>query len=415
MTQRIVLLFIMTFILTILTITAQDDPPTTSVSQPRTLTVWLPAPLISDTNSEAFQLLETYTEQFADDNDITVEYRIKAIGQPGGIMSTIRAGSVVAPGALPDVTLIRRIDLTTAQAPQFLQSLENLFSSALLNDIDNALILGQVGRSENLELFGLPYFMELLHTVYTQPSEDVTTALSFEDILTVADSFNFPAGRTSELNQTVYIQYLAAGGTPPRNNEMTLNPDALQSVLTFYESAVERGIITSDVLNYNTPSAYRTEFINSMDGLNFGVFSSSEYLSMLGQEPGLSHATLPTAEGNTATILNGWMWVLVTPDPNQQDLSIRYLNWMMEPEFHAELSQQIFQLPAQNSAIVASLPPRIDPPFIDDLLNNAVLPLTENEGGAVRRAIQEALVRVLNEEITAEEATQQVVDQFGVN
>jgi len=396
----------------LLPVTAQDDPPFDTESSVQTLKVWIPAPLISDTNSEAYKQLLAHTALFSTDPNLSVEYRIKSVGTTGGIMSTIRSGSIVAPGALPDIALIRYSDLISAQATTLLQSLENLFSSTLLNDLNSSLKLGQVPLNETIELFGLPYFVDVQHTVTNQqPTDDSTVHLNFDTVL-LGDSLLLPAARNNGLNQIVYLQYLAAGGVPPRNGEMTINQNALQIVLEFYETAINTNLITPSILDYMTPSAYRTEFINTTEGTNYGIFSSSEYLSMLQQESNLYPATIPTNTGDGITILNGWVWVMVTPDPRQQDLSIRFLNWLMQPEFHAKLSNELNQLPAQQSALLDSLPNRVDSAFIEELLSKAILPLPESEGGTVPRAIQEALIRVVNEEATAEEATIQVVQQF---
>lgn len=408
------LAFIMIFMLSLLSfqISAQDEELTPTDIPVLTLDVWIPAPLISDTTSDAYLQLIEHTEEFTANNNINVNYRIKAVGVIGGIMSTIRAGSEIAPGALPDVTLIRRSDLASAQTSTLLQSMETLFSTALLNDLDDALELGQIDTPNGRELFGLPYFVELLVATYTRASADIDETITFNDVLNYGDSFLFPAGRASGLNQTFYLQYLEAGGVPPRNGEFTINANALQTVYEFYETTVDDGIVNPDVLNYNSPSAYRTDFMNSMDDLNFAVVSSSEFLSMRQQDSSIQLGTVPTATGNPLPTVTGWVWVMVTPDPAQQDLAVRYLNWMMEPEFHASLSSTLNQLPAQSSALESSLPGNIDPDFISDLLINAVLPLPDSEGGTVPRAMQEALIAVINGELTALEATEQVVNQF---
>jgi len=411
--RRFLLLLVMLY-LTLIPINAQGEPPTITDPEQQTLTVWIPAPLISDTTSEAYQQLLSYTLQFAADANVIVDYRIKSVGTTGGIMSTIRSGSIVAPGALPDIALIRYSDLMSAQTSTLLQSLENLFSSTLLNDLNSSLRLGQVPQNEEFTLFGLPYFVNVQHTVYNQPSDESTTRLTFDTVL-MGDSFLLPAERNNGLNQIFYLQYIAAGGVPPRNGEMAVNQNALQTVLEFYEAAVKQGLVTPKILDYASSSAYRTEFINNMEGLNYAIFTSSEYLSMLEQDSNLSYAAIPTTTGDSITILNGWVWVMVTPDPAQQDLSVRYLNWITQPQFHAELSSQLNQLPSQQSALIASLPSRIDPLFIEGLLENAILPLPESEGGTMPRAIQEALVSVINGEKSAKDATFDVIEQFATD
>ena len=80
---------------------AQDVPLQDSVAVPRPLKVWIPAPLIADESSEAFQLLNDHTQVFSERSALAVDYRIKAVGAVGGIMSTIRSGSEVAQAPCP--------------------------------------------------------------------------------------------------------------------------------------------------------------------------------------------------------------------------------------------------------------------------------------------------------------------------
>ncbi len=412
--RRLVLLYVCLVGLMV-GVNAQDTEPTATDVPELVLDIWIPAPLIADTNSDAYSLLVEHSDEFTSNNNITINYRIKAVGTVGGIISTIRSGSVVAPGALPDVTLIQRADLISAQSPELLQSMETLFSTALLNDIDDAIELGQIPTSNGLELFGLPYFIDMLVTTYTRASVDIDDTITFDDVLTYADNFMFPAGRANDLNQTFYLQYLEAGGVSPRNGTFTINTNALQTVYEFYEAATAVGIVTPDVFDYDSPSAYRTDYINDMESFNFAVVNTSEYLSLRQQDSSLQMGAIPTSSGDPLPSATGWVWVMVTPDLAQQELVVRYLNWMMQPDFHAALSRALNQIPAQDSALEDSLPADVDPLFVDSLITNAILPLPDSEGGAVPRAMQEALIRVINGEITAEEATDDVVEQFATD
>ena len=156
-----------TFMIALAGTSAQEDSPV--LDAPRPLQVWLPAPLISDESGAAFQLLSEHTAAFSLNNGIDIEYRIKDVGKIGGIMSTIRAGKDVAPAALPDVTLIRRRDFTPSQARQYMQSLESLFSSSLINDLDYGLAFGQVSLEAGIALYGLPYLFDVLLAVHSRP------------------------------------------------------------------------------------------------------------------------------------------------------------------------------------------------------------------------------------------------------
>lgn len=401
------------FLLLSLPVFSQDEPP---AEENHNLTVWLPATLITPDMSDQLDLLNDYTEQFTEDSGITVTYRIKSVGDVGGLMSSLRSASAVAPDAMPDMTLIRRSDILIAQSLGIIQSLENMFSSTVISDLGSALRLGQIPSEEgNIILYGLPYFLQFQHVVYRPQNKLDYSTWTFDDVLSRGETFIFPANRPNGLNQTFYLQYLAAGGVPPHAGEMTLNSNALRTVLGFYEEAEQTGIVEPEVLSYLSPSAYRLEFMNSMVGLENAVFTSSEYFSMLETDSSIEAAPIPTANGTPTTALNGWMWVVVTPesDAAQQDRAIHYLNWMMDTEFQADFARMLYMIPSQRSAITMSLPDDVDETFINDLLENAILPLPDAEGGLLLRSMQDALIAVINGDLSAEEATQQVIELTG--
>ena len=392
---------------------AQDNSDEAVNSAAPQLKVWLPAPLISDESGDAYQLLSAHTAEFSASNDINVGYRIKDVGKSGGILSSIRAGKEVAPAALPDVALIRRGDFGPALASEYLQSMESLFSSSLLNDLDDGVEFGQVPLESGQTLYGLPYFFDLLLSVYTQQLGTTRSSLSFDDMLADEVAFLFPAARASGLNQTFYLQYLAAGGLMPDNGVMSLNEDALQTVLEFYDALAQRELITADVLTYQTPAAYVSEFANHLDRPQLAIFNASDYLALIDQQAvNVAAAEIPTADGNGSTVLNGWLWVIVTPDRGRQALVARFLEWMMEPAFHAGFARALYHLPAQPAILDQSLPAAADSQFFNELLQSAALPLPEGEGGTAPRLMQEALGHVLHRDVSAAEATRQVLEQI---
>ena len=394
---------------------AQDSSNEAEISVAPLLKVWLPAPLISDESGDAYQLLSEHTTEFSASNNIDATYRIKDVGKLGGIVASIRAGKEVAPEALPDVALIRRRDFGAALASEYLQSLESLFSSSLLNDLDDGVEFGQIPLESGLSLYGLPYFFDLLHSVYTQPGAAARNWLSFDDMLSDEVAFLFPAARANGLNQTFYLQYLAAGGMTPDDGVMTINEDALLTVLEFYDVFEQRGLITADVLTYQSPAAYAADFANQLERPQLAIFNASEYLAMIDQRAiNVVAGEIPTAGGNGSSILNGWLWVIVTPDRGRQALAARFLEWMMEPAFHAEFSRALYHLPSQPAILDQSLPPAADSQFFAELLQSAALPLPEGEGGTAPRLMQEALAHVLHGDLSAAEATRQVVEQLAV-
>ena len=145
-----------------------------------------------------------------------------------------------------------------------------------------------------MALYGLPYFLEVLHSVATGALAGVSDSPSFDDVLASNASMLFPAVRPSGLNQTFYLQYLAAGGSSARNGSLEIDEAALLAVLEFYEQLLRQGGITADVLSYQSPSAYIDGFIQGADDAQIGVFWSSEFLAMRDQHlPDAAPGTIP--------------------------------------------------------------------------------------------------------------------------
>ena len=388
---------------------AQEDELAGDAPPP--LKVWLPAPLIADESGHAFELLRAHTATFTERTRIDAQFRIKAVGVVGGIMSTIRAGSDVAPGALPDIALIRRRDFTPAQARQYLQSLETQFSSSLINELGESLAFGQIPLDDEVALYGLPYLFDALLAIAT-PAANLDSAPGFDALLASGAFFHFPAARASGLNQTTYLQYLSAGGSRQGEALNEIDESALLAVLDLYESLVGAEQVSPDALGFQAPAAYLSDFSSRPDEAQVAIAYASDYLNLLGQNPDLLAATIPRASGSGTSVLDGWLWVIVTPDLSRQSQAARYLEWLMEPAFHAQLAQALRHLPSQSVALADSLPDGVDRQFMTDLLASATVPLPEGEGGTASRLMQEALAAVLHGEATAEQATREALAQF---
>ncbi len=391
------------------TTSAQEDtpPPAAETAQPTalpnlTLTIWLPEPLVSADRPEAMALLNEQTNAFVEAENgqqINLDMRVKRVGgEAGSLMPTLRSASAVAPGALPDVALLRRSDLLTAQRNGLIQPLETLVPSATLGNLGATLPLGQI----NGELLGLPYMVDLLHMAYRPDADIDYSSWAFDAVLEREQAILLPAGSLTGLNEVTLLQYLTTSNNPTHNGRLILDDAALRTVLNFYERAGASGLISDNTLSYLTPNDYLAAF--SAGDVDNAVLRSTTFLRLLASEPNLQAAPIPTANGRTTALLDGWMWVLVASDSRQQDVAVRYIAHMMTPERQAAYADRILMLPSQRSALRASDLQAEQVDFYLNLLENALLP-PETEGGPLARQMQEAVVAIISGESSAEAAT----------
>lgn len=387
---------------------AQDSTPspTETVEPPIQLTIWWPDTLALSSENAINPILFEQSEAFVENqSNLTIEHRLKAVGTTGGIMSTLRNARNVAPNALPSLTLLRRQDLVVAQREGLIRSLEGGIPSSIQGDLSSVLALGQI----NGELYGLPYLLDLQMMVY-RPQEGVNYSdWSFAAVLERETSFVFPAGRTSGINDVLLLQYLSDGGEVNPDALLALNGDALLHTLEFYQAALELGIVDETSLNHTNSSSYQADFQSG--AIDMAVFNSSSYLQLHAQEARLAIAPIPTEDGRQTSILNGWVWVLVTDDPREAAAAMDYLAWMMDSSRQAAFAEASFQLPSRQTAMQLGLAGDAPLEPILQLLEYPVLPLSDSETGILGSSIQSAFVSVLQGSNSAEDATQTVISQ----
>jgi ABC-type glycerol-3-phosphate transport system substrate-binding protein len=387
---------------------AQEVTPSpTPEVPPRVITIWWPDTLATPDNEAARAVLDAQTADFVAAHDnVEVQIRLKTTEGAGSIMSTLRTASGVAPTALPTLTLVQRRDLVSARRLNLIQSLEGDVPLDVEDDLDTALQLGQI----NGELFGAPYLLEMSHLVYRPDNGRNQTDWTFDAVLQRGEPFMFPAGRTTGLSEVFLLQYLAAGGTLSEAGTLTLNQEALQTTLEFYEAASDAGLINGFALNYTQPQDYLQAF--NAEEFDVAVFSSSAYLQLHETDERLRIAPIPSATGQPAAVLDGWMWILIPSEVEQHNLGARYINWMLDAERQAAYARQVYRVPSRTAAIQRGLVSNADVDAYLQLLDNPVLPISESDGGTLARSMQEALSSVLTKEHTADDATQRVINQL---
>lgn len=407
MCTRICLALLIVLLMLSGSVLAQEgDAENPEIEEAVTLTIWWPDELALDEDNALHPILVAQNEVFLENEEnLILENRLKPVGMTGGIISTLRSASNVAPSALPALTLLRRQDLLVAERAGLLESLEGNVASSIQGDLDTALALGQV----NDVLYGVPYLLDLQHIVY-RPQDGVNYSnWTYDDILEREIPFIFAASGDSGLSDIFFLQYLSSGGRLNTDSILTFNETALLTTLDFYEAASDKVLVNGFTLNYTSSDEYLNDFVEG--NYDTAIFDSTNYLHLHQDDSDLQIATIPTASGEATTILNGWVWVLITTEEEEQAAAIRYLDWMMDIERQAEFAQAIYRIPSRRSALDLGLAGNASiAPYLA-MLENPILPISESEAGSLGRLMQDALSSVLALEQTAEEATAYVLEE----
>lgn len=383
----------------------QTPAPSATPDSQASLTIWMPDDLALGDMSEAMAVLQALTDEFARAEGVEVKLRMRRVSDAGGVLATLRTASNVAPGALPDLTLLRRQDLLAAQRTGLIQSLEGALNSGVLADMNSALRLGQV----NNMLYGAPYLLDVQSLLVRLPrGASLPTEWTYEAVVAREQSIIFPATRVGGLNDFVYMQALADGAVLTPERALEFEPATLDRMLDFYVRGLESGVISADVLNYSSSTEYLEAF--SLGIFDIALFNSNRALRLMTQDERLHLAPVPSVQGAALGLLNGWSWVLVSADSQQRGVAMRYLRWMLETENQHAYAMAAQSIPSQRSAMLRGLPANVEANLILEMVAGAVLPL-EGDGGPAGRALQESLAALLTGQMDKQEAITAILGQ----
>jgi ABC-type glycerol-3-phosphate transport system substrate-binding protein len=380
---------------------------TLSASVEREFVIWLPDQLFPVENSDAVAIFESQIQNFAEtESDVRITLRRKAVQDVGGILSTLRSASGVAPGALPELTLLRYDDFLAAEQANLLFPFEGLATASVIAELDETAI--QLATIDG-QLYGVPYVIDVLMAAHTDESL-AEQSISFEEILENQLQFTSPLNRSGGISEVFWLQYLAAGGTPLEAESPTINQQALLQVLTFYEDLFQAGLIHEAILDYVTIADYLPELIDG--SVDFGIVNSTQFNQLASEGANLYSGTIPTEDGTIISQMNGWIWVVTTGDSQQQATAGRLVNWLLDVDLQGEYTQALGVIPSRSDALEAYPPEGLSLDFIDSLLERAQTPIPSAATGNALRAMQTALLSVVRGEVSAREAAQRAVDQL---
>ncbi len=355
---------------------------------PPDLTIWLPDTL-ANFSTDALSAFGAATDDFALRQNINALIRIRRASEAGGILSTLRSASGVAPRALPTVTLLRRGDLLLATQERLIEPLPPLLTESAAQAMSSTRRLCEVGGV----LMGIPFLVDVQHMVYLPQPEVDYDGWRFEDVLARGLPLQFAGNATISVNPTLYVQYIAAGGRIDEQGVLEYDAVALRQVLDFYEDAREAGLIDEQTLLFTSPVQYATA-LSAAGERQWGALAS-QYLRALTFEPDLRFAPLPTPDGTLSTVLEGWCWVLVSRDERAQPLAVDYITHMSSAPSVVSLARSVWMLPSQKE-LLAEVLTGDQAAFYAQLLANALIIPSDAASVAVGRALQEAFRAVLN-------------------
>ncbi|MBN2146996.1 MAG: extracellular solute-binding protein [Anaerolineales bacterium] len=369
-----------------------------------TLRIWLPPYFNPQAGTPAADLIQNHLQAFLAQNpDIRLDVRVKALDGPGGLLDSLASASAAAPLALPDLIALSRPLLESAA----LKGLLYPYDAAQLGALDDADWYPYIRELAYLQdsFFGLPFAGDALMLAY-RPALLETPPADWEAVIALGLPLAFPAADPTAF-YTLALYQAAGGAIQDNQGRPALDQTTLAQVLTFYQQAGQSGVMPYWLTQYETDDQAWTAFAESQSPMTVAWFS--RYASQSSELPIIAAAApLPTPEGRPFTLASGWVWAIATPDPARRAVSARLATFLVEERFLAEWTLAAGYLPPATN-MLANWPDPSLRSLADQLGASAHLSPPAEILSSLGPVVEEAIIQVLKQQLDPQIAAQQAL------
>ncbi len=315
----------------------------TPAPPPEKLILWLPPELDPNAETESGAILKARLNEFASENRIEIEVRIKAISGSGGLLDALRTTHAAAPASSPDVVALSRDHLLRAVQDGVVFTQEGL--TTMMSDLD-WYNFGRDAATIQGEVMAVPFKgvpMGLAYQSFSQliPSNEwVDTSSNYGKFGFAADD---PRGTF------LLLLYLSLGGqVQNEQSETILQEEPLTEAL----QTLKDGLNT---LHFSELAVAMQNSEQVWDAFSIQSFSTAFLpvnIVLQGRET-TPDAPDPAFTSPEITLTDASVWALGSQEPQRQELALALISHLSETQFLAEWSEALKEIPARLSALGA--------------------------------------------------------------
>jgi multiple sugar transport system substrate-binding protein len=368
--------------------------------------IWLPPEFDPEGNSTASGLLKARLEEYAAENpEVRLEVRVKALDGPGGLLDSLVAANAAALLVLPDLVLMPRPLLESAALKGLLYPYDGL-----TNIMDDQSWFEYARQLSHLKAstYGIPFAgdtMVLAHhplLLETVP-HNLDAALSFGEVLL------YPATDPQALFSL--CMYQAEGGSmQDAQGRPSLDEAPLTKILEYDQRASVAGVMPYSLTQYSNDAQVWEAFLGNPYPMAVTWASALLRHKQTAQDD-LAMAPLPTPDGVPFTLATGWSWVLAGQDPARRTLSVKLVEYLVEKDFLAEWAYAAGYLPPRADAL-QSWQEAEERQVIEQISYSAWLMPSADLVATLGPALEQAVVSVLKAQSDPQTAAKAAIDQI---
>jgi ABC-type glycerol-3-phosphate transport system substrate-binding protein len=332
---------------------------------------------------------------------VRLEVRVKAEEGTGGLLDSLLSAKAAAPLALPDLVLMPHFYLSSAVAGQLLFPLSEL-TEALDND-DWYAFAHELSQVDNAS-FGLPFAADALILAY-RPAAVTQVPSTWQALLDSRLQLGFAAA-DPDASFTFAQLHAFISSSPQEADEFDFNEETLTAVFEFFAAAQEKEVFPFWLSQYQTTEQSWQAFSEGRVPLVVAWTSRA----FDNRNIDISTAPLPTPQGEPLALIKGWVWAVSTPDPDRADLVAELAEFLTTPEFIAQWTAAAGLIPPRHSSLSAWAPGD-EQTLASQIVDSAATLPGQTTLDLWGNALAEAVVALLKEELSPDEAVQQVLGE----
>lgn len=369
-------------------------------SGPVTLNIWLPPEFDPNQFTLASRMFNARLAEFISRrSEVDIQIRIKDPAGPGGIEDTLQTANAAAPVALPDLVALPYETLQSAAAKGLLHPFDGL--TAVMDDPDWYEFARQLSHVQN-SIFGIPFAGDALVMFY-RPAVTETPPTDWLTMLEQNTAISFPAADPDSLLTLMFYQ--SSGGAIVQDDQTILEMPPLTDVLNFYYQANRNEVIPFWLTQFETDEQAWTAYEEGQADL--AISWVSRYLQT--QPADSDIAVIPTSDGIPYTTATGWVWALVSADPERQEIVAQLVEFLTTAEYLAEWSEAAGYLPPRPNAMLAWAG-NLDLALLDQVSSSAQLAPSSDVTAVLGPVLNEVTIDVLKEQTDPATAAQKAIE-----
>lgn len=381
--------------------TAPTATPTTDVSQPFTITLWVPPDLAATADEGSDGLLAQARRRVASSSpNAHIEILPKAIGGPGGIPTLLAAMQPVLPAHLPDAVLVDTADIPALVEQGLIVPLGGLLADSLW---ENLYPFAKQAVTVEGTLYGMPQDTDLTAMFYNSGMLSEPPA-DWQALLGIKDGYLLPLrSGDGTAFRLLLSHYRALGGAVRDNdNAPTLDATVAARVLRGYWDLVQSGVIPEGGLSLDSADTSWAVYLTGEAAVCSAT--SYQYLRDREQLRFTRYAAQASFGGTAPALATSRAWAIVATDPARQELAARFISQCALPARAAAWLRESYHLPTSRAPLPLLIENEEERAFWNTQLEDALAAPDATLRDHLLPTLEQALQDVLDGSATPEQA-----------